>query len=100
MTALERIQREKFTVDEAAAKVGVCRETIYRWANLGVRGFRLSLFKTGYRTFVGADSLNEFLILTSGWRDEANSPATTFRTEAQQEKAARLADGKAAAAGY
>ncbi|MCE9606486.1 MAG: helix-turn-helix domain-containing protein [Planctomycetia bacterium] len=100
MTNLERVRARRFSVQEAAEFVGVQKQTIYRWHRLGINSHRLTLFKVGCRTYVSEQDLENFMALTSGMKDDTHGPATIVRAESQMEKAAKLADGKLAAAGY
>lgn len=99
MSPIDRLNEPRFTVNEVASKCGVRPETVYRWKREGVRGHKPRFFMLGARQYyITASDLNNFLVVTSGMRDD--EPATTHRTEAQREKAIAAADGKAASCGY
>ncbi|MCE9604438.1 MAG: helix-turn-helix domain-containing protein [Planctomycetia bacterium] len=99
MSPTERLAQKRYTVQEVAELAGVRVETVYSWRRVGVKGHKLRFFMIGGRNAILENDLNNWMALTSGLRDEPSAPATIVRTDLQLERAAKLADGKLAAAG-
>ena len=57
MTATPAVDRLTYSIEEAAAALGVCRETVYRQ----IKRRKLKVVKLGSRTLVRREALQEML---------------------------------------
>jgi len=70
----------RLPVKTVAKRLGVSFQTLYRWAQRGIRGHRLPLFRVGGRSFVLENELDEFLRNINATERRAGQPLASVKS--------------------
>lgn len=88
------LEEDRLSLTELARQEGVNTATVWRWAQRGVRGFRLETLRVGGKTFTSRQAFARWVAATN---DDAS--AIPSRTNRQRQSSIDAAERELEAAG-